>query len=143
MDAIQIPDYEDKKIIQLLERGLKEDGKKSVLFFCANSPGDSISHMAHLGLTISEEIVSIEIPCAGRLDPVYIWKSLEMGAEKVLILHCPSDGCKSYKGPEVAYNRIETIKEQLKEMGIDQKNIVLKAIGPSLGKELFDFLNKA
>ncbi len=143
MDAIQIPEYEDKKIVQLLERGLKEDGKKRVLFFCANSPGDSLSHMAHLGLTISEEIVSIEIPCVGRLDPVYIWKSLEMGAEKVFILHCPSDGCKSYKGPEVAYNRIESIEKQLKEMGIDQKNIVLKAIGPSLGKELFDFLNKA
>jgi len=58
------------------------------------------------------------VPCSGRIDPRYVLKAFEAGAEAVCVIACPTGHCKMLQGNLRAYRRIELAKEMLAEAGL-------------------------
>jgi F420-non-reducing hydrogenase iron-sulfur subunit len=59
------------------------------------------------------------VPCSGKIDPRYILKAFESGAEAVCVLACPSGHCKMMEGNLRAYRRIGLAREMLTEAGLN------------------------
>lgn len=106
------------------------NGKSGVyVYFCGNG-----EHGRELPSALAEfETKSgahIEaVPCTGRIDPRYVLKAFESGAEAVCVLACPTGHCKTLQGNLRAARRIELAREMLAEAGLkpDAAQIFLPA----------------
>ena len=61
----------------------------------------------------------IRIPCTGRMDPLFVAKSLIYGADGVLVSGCHPKDCHYGVGNLYARRRLEVLKQFLPFVGID------------------------
>jgi len=61
----------------------------------------------------------IRVPCSGRLDPFYIIKALQRGADGVLVSGCHPGDCHYISGNYVARRRFSILKRLLEYVGIE------------------------
>ena len=92
----------------------------------------------------------IRVMCSGRVDPVFILKALENGADGVLVCGCHIGDCHYITGNLKAEKRVETTKKLLEAIGIDQNRLRLEWISASEGgkfaavvKEFTEFLEQS
>jgi coenzyme F420-reducing hydrogenase delta subunit/ferredoxin-like protein FixX len=68
-----------------------------------------------------ENAVFLELPCAGRVDPLHVLEALYSGFDGVLIAACKKGECKLEKGNEKAENCISSLKRLLAQVNLDRK----------------------
>jgi len=61
----------------------------------------------------------IRVPCSGRLDPFYIIKALQRGADGVLVSGCHPGDCHYISGNYTARRRFAILESLLKYVGIE------------------------
>ena len=61
----------------------------------------------------------IRVPCSGRIDPLFIAKTLVSGADGVLVSGCHPRDCHYAEGNFYARRRLEVLKRFLPILGID------------------------
>jgi len=61
----------------------------------------------------------IRVPCSGRIDPLFIVKTLINGADGVLVSGCHPRDCHYAEGNFYARRRLEVLKRFLPILGID------------------------
>ena len=61
----------------------------------------------------------IRVPCSGRIDPLFIAKTLIAGADGVLVSGCHPRDCHYAEGNFYARRRLEVLKRFLPILGID------------------------
>lgn len=65
-----------------------------------------------------ENLKVVRVMCSGRTDPQFIIEAFNRGADGVLILGCPPDGCHYKGGNFEALKRIVFLKTVLVQFGI-------------------------
>lgn len=75
----------------------------------------------------------IRTMCSGRVDPSFIMKAFELGADGVLIGGCHPGDCHYTEGNYKALRRVHLLKKMLKSFGIDEKRLRLEWISASEG----------
>lgn len=75
----------------------------------------------------------IRVMCSGRIEPSYILRALELGADGVIITGCHLGDCHYIAGNEQAKKRVEMTTELLETMGIDPRRLRLEWISASEG----------
>ena len=75
----------------------------------------------------------IRVMCSGRVDPQFVLKALQEGADGVLIGGCHPGDCHYQEGNYKARRRIAILEETLKTMGFDQDRVMLRWISASEG----------
>ncbi len=75
----------------------------------------------------------IRVMCSGRVDPTFILKALEMGADGVLIAGCHPGDCHYMSGNYKAERRILLLKKVLEQLGIEKERIRLEWVSASEG----------
>ena len=75
----------------------------------------------------------IRVMCSGRVDPIYILKAFEYGADGVLVTGCHPGDCHYIDGNLRAKDRIDFLKECLKDVGIEPERLRLEWISASEG----------
>jgi len=80
--------------------------------------------------------------CSGGLNPSFILKALEAGADGVLICGCSPGDCHYREGNYKALRRITLLKKTLGQLGIEQERIQLHWVCASCGDEFVNFVNK-
>jgi F420-non-reducing hydrogenase iron-sulfur subunit len=88
-----------------------------VALMCENS-----AYAAFEGARGSVELKGVEavrLPCAGRAEAGHILKLLERGCGGVLVMGCPRDDCSFVKGNCRAERRVASIKQALREAGLN------------------------
>ena len=75
----------------------------------------------------------IRVMCSGRVDPTFILKALEMGADGVLIAGCHPGDCHYISGNYKAERRILLLKKVLEQLGIEKERIRLEWVSASEG----------
>ncbi|MHA1269255.1 MAG: hydrogenase iron-sulfur subunit [Candidatus Helarchaeota archaeon] len=75
----------------------------------------------------------IRVMCSGRVDPVFILKAFEYGADGVLVAGCHLGDCHYIDGNEMAKIRIKKTKEILEWIGINPKRLRLEWVSASEG----------
>lgn len=83
----------------------------------------------------------IRVPCTGRIDPIFIIKAFENGADGVLISGCHPGDCHYNAGNFHARRRWVFFKELLDYVGIDQTRLHFSWVSASEGKKWVDVVN--
>lgn len=75
----------------------------------------------------------IRIMCSGRLEPEFILRAFELGADGVLVAGCHLGECHYISGNERAKQRIAKTQELLDVLGVDSRRLRLEWISASEG----------
>ena len=83
----------------------------------------------------------IRVPCTGRIDPVFIIKAFENGADGVLISGCHPGDCHYNAGNLHARRRWILFKNLLDFIGIDSSRLHFSWVSASEGKKWVDVVD--
>ena len=75
----------------------------------------------------------IRVMCSGRIEPEFILKGLELGADGVLICGCHIGDCHYMSGNVEAEKRMKMTEEVLDKLGLGRKRMRLEWISASEG----------
>ena len=86
---------------------------------------------------------AIRVMCSGRVEPAFVIKAFQEGADGVIIAGChvPSD-CHYTNGNYKALARYETFLPLLEELGIDKERLQLHWISASEGEKFAKVMNE-
>jgi F420-non-reducing hydrogenase iron-sulfur subunit len=76
----------------------------------------------------------IRVPCSGRIDPLFIVRSLLNGADGVLVSGCHPRDCHYSEGNYYARRRLELLKRFLPITGIDERRFEYTWVSASEGQ---------
>lgn len=65
----------------------------------------------------------IRVPCSGRINPLFIIKGLQMGADGVLVSGCHPGDCHYQTGNYLARRKSATLKRLLDFVGIEEGRV--------------------
>ncbi len=77
----------------------------------------------------------IRVMCSGRVEPTFILKSFEEGADGVLICGCHPGDCHYHEGNYKCLRRFLLLEKFIKQMGIQPERLRLEWISASEGME--------
>jgi F420-non-reducing hydrogenase iron-sulfur subunit len=76
----------------------------------------------------------IRVPCSGRVDPFFILKALQSGADGVLISGCHPGDCHYLTGNYVARRRFAMLNDLLEFAGIDPGRVSFSWVSAAEGE---------
>jgi coenzyme F420-reducing hydrogenase delta subunit len=116
---------------------------KIILFYCSNSINpDEIIKASIKDKDI--EIRVISLPCSGKVDLLYLLKSIETGADGAFLITCAEGDCQNLEGNLRAKKRADAVNSILKEAGLGKERIIVipateKADSDYIFKEIIKF----
>jgi coenzyme F420-reducing hydrogenase delta subunit len=75
-----------------------------------------------------EGVQIVETPCSGKVDPIYLLKAFEKGADAVVVLACDQRLCATLEGAKRIHKRVERTRTLLAEAGVDPERLVLRVV---------------
>lgn len=84
----------------------------------------------------------IRVMCSGRVDPMFIFKALQVGADGVIVMGCHIGDCHYLEGNYEALNKFAMTKKFLEHIGFDNRihlEWVSASEGTRYGKVVTDF----
>jgi F420-non-reducing hydrogenase iron-sulfur subunit len=84
----------------------------------------------------------IRVPCSGRVNPLYILKALQNGADGVLVSGCHPGDCHYISGNLVARRKFALIKRLAEYVGIEPQRIQFSWVSASEGQRFAALINK-
>jgi coenzyme F420-reducing hydrogenase delta subunit len=118
---------------------------KTYIFYCSNSVDQNQLTSACSGLD-GIDVKTIELPCSGKVDTLYLVKAFETGADGVVIVTCKQNECRHLEGNLRAQKRAEAVESLLEEVGMGKGRmavIILKEDGIERAlTEIKDFFDR-
>lgn len=75
----------------------------------------------------------IRVPCSGRVDPLFVLKSFERGADVVLVSGCHPGDCHYTSGNYHARRKLQAFRELLEFVGIDPRRFKMSWVSAAEG----------
>jgi coenzyme F420-reducing hydrogenase delta subunit/Na+-translocating ferredoxin:NAD+ oxidoreductase RNF subunit RnfB len=114
--ALDLDHWERDRILALIPQLLKEmKPPKIVVFRC------QWSVYPPLNGDMSPNIRTIELPCAGRVEAIYVLEALQNGADGVMVVACSEQDCKQEGVSAKAEHVVARIKERLDQIGLGER----------------------
>ena len=83
----------------------------------------------------------IRVMCSGRVEPAFILKALQAGADGVLVLGCHPGDCHYDDGNYKAMRRMALLNRLLKQLGIEKERVYLDWVSASEGNRFVSIVN--
>jgi F420-non-reducing hydrogenase iron-sulfur subunit len=83
----------------------------------------------------------IRVPCSGRVEPYFVLKALELGADGVLVLGCHPGDCHYSEGNYKTARRFELLKTMMAQFGIEEDRVRLDWVSASEGNRYVTIVN--
>lgn len=124
--------------------------KPNIVAFLCNWCGYAGADLAGVSrFQYPTSIKIIRVMCSGRVDPVFILRAFENGADGVLVCGCHINDCHYLSGNLKAEKRVEKTKQLLKTIGLNPDRLRLEWVSAAEGakfasvvKDFTDFLDK-
>jgi coenzyme F420-reducing hydrogenase delta subunit len=100
--------------------------------YCAYTAADMAGSMR---LRYPSDIKIIRVPCTGKVDPLYVMRALQEGADGVLIAGCLEGDCHFKNGNVKAMQRTTYLKKILNEIGIEEERVSMVMMSAGMGKQ--------
>jgi len=84
---------------------------------------------------------AIRVMCSGRVEPAFILRAFELGADGVLVLGCHPGDCHYAEGNYKALRRMELLKRMLPQLGIEEDRFRLDWVSASEGDRFSHVVN--
>ena len=85
-------------------------------------------------ITYPPNIRIIRVPCSGRIDPLLVVKSFQLGADGVLIAGCHPGDCHYVEGNYYTRRRFALLRPFLDYLGIEKERFRIEWVSASEGK---------
>ncbi len=82
-------------------------------------------------LKSSPNVRILRVMCSGRVDPSFVFRAFQLGADGVLIAGCHPGDCHYQEGNFKALRRVLLLKRMLREFGVDERRLRLEWISAS------------
>jgi F420-non-reducing hydrogenase iron-sulfur subunit len=118
------------------EKNKGENGfEPKIVGFCCNWCSYAAADLAGISrLKYPPNIRIIRVPCTGKVDPLYILKAFELGADGVFIAGCMEGECHYLTGNFYARDRVERLKRDLEKVGFGGR-LEMFFMSAAMGKE--------
>jgi F420-non-reducing hydrogenase iron-sulfur subunit len=85
----------------------------------------------------------IRVMCSGRVDPSFVLKSLNNGADGVIVTGCHIGDCHYISGNEYTKDRFERLfKIIINQLGVNEKRVRLEWVSASEGKRFAEVITE-
>ncbi len=104
-----------------------------VAFLCnwCSYAGADLAGMSRLAYPAAIKIV--RVPCSGRVDPMFVIKSFEQGADLVLVSGCHPGDCHYTSGNYHARRKLLAFRELMTVLGIDPRRFKISWVSAAEG----------
>jgi len=100
------------------------DFDPKIVAFCCNFCAFAAADLAGtIRLQYSPNVRIIRLPCTGKLDPLYVLKAFEDGADGVFVAGCLEGQCHFIDGNIRAKKRVAYVKRLLAEVGVEPERV--------------------
>jgi quinone-modifying oxidoreductase subunit QmoB len=140
-EAIELSGFEKPVFFERLFSGKPVDGTgeypRTTGFVCQRS-ADLVRRYLDEGNRAFAAVRWIEVPCAGTLRSQYVLETLARreGADRVLVVSCHRDNCRSGDGTIRAVNMVQQVKGLLKTLAMDERLVEHISLAPNEGERL-------
>lgn len=120
--------------------------KPNIVAFCCNWCSYAGADLAGTNrLEYPANVKIIRVPCSGRLNPLFILRAYQRGADGVIICGCHPGDCHYTTGNYYARRRLASLFSLLDYMGIEKNRThvdwVSAAEGARFGKVMNEFVS--
>ncbi len=84
----------------------------------------------------------VRVMCSGRVEPTFVLKALEKGADGVLILGCHPGDCHYSEGNYKTIRRFPLLKKMLSQLGVEDERVRLEWVSASEGDHFAAIVNE-
>ena len=84
----------------------------------------------------------IRVPCSGRINPIFIVKALQEGADGVLVSGCHPGDCHYLSGNLVARRKFALLKSFCEFIGIEPERVQFSWVSASEGNLFADLMDR-
>lgn len=129
--AITVPDFSYDEMVSRLGAGgwldARYDDPKLAVFLC------NWSLRADEDVALQDQfppnVQVVNVPCSGRVDPLFVLFALKQGADGVLVIGCQPGECHYKEGNLVESGRLSLLKSVMDEMGADVRRVRFGRLG--------------
>ena len=109
-------------------------GPQIVGFLCrwCSYPGADLAGTSRLAYSPSLRV--IRVPCSGRVDPLFVLKAFQEGADGVMVLGCHPGDCHYLEGNYYARRRYALMHRLLEYVGIEKDRLLVDWVSAAEGK---------
>ena len=83
----------------------------------------------------------IRVMCSGRVEPTFILKSFQLGADGVLVLGCHAGDCHYVEGNYKTLRRMALLEKMLPQLGIEADRVRLDWVSASEGDRFVSIID--
>jgi coenzyme F420-reducing hydrogenase delta subunit len=94
-------------------------------------------------LQMAPNVRIIRLPCTGRIDPLFVIKAFERGADGVIVSGCHPADCHYNAGNYHARRRFALVRELIEFVGVDPRRVTFSWVSASEGNKWRDVVNRA
>jgi len=125
-------------------KDVKEGFTPEILVFCCNwcsYAGADLAGVSRFQYPPNMRIV--RVMCSGRVEPSFVLKALNNGADGVLITGCHIGDCHYISGNEYTRDRFKRLHEIIiQQLGVNGKRVRLEWVSASEGKQFADLITE-
>ena len=114
--ALDLENWERDRILNLIPQLLAEMKPPKILVFRCQW-----AVYPPLNGDMSPNLGTIELPCAGRVEALYVLEALQKGADGVMVVACSEDDCKQERVSAKAEHVVAQIKARLDQIGLGDR----------------------
>ena len=93
-------------------------------------------------LKFAPNVKIIRVPCSTRVEPDFVLKAFQSGADGVLILGCHPGDCHYIEGNYKTMRRVPLLKKMLTQFGIEDGRVRLDWVSASEGEKYATVVNE-
>jgi len=114
-----------------------------IIAFCCDQSGYAAADMAGtLKLKFPKNVEIVRVPCAGRIETIYLLKALEKSADGVLIFACYEENCQFLWGNLRAKGRLSYAHRMLEKIGLEKERLEICHLATNSGVKLAETLHR-
>ncbi len=80
--------------------------------------------------------------CSGRVDPSFVLKAFQLGADGVVVMGCHLGDCHYQEGNYKTIRRIPFLRRLVEQFGIDRRRLRLEWVSASEGDRFAEVVNQ-
>ena len=115
---------------------------KIMAFVCNWCSYGGADNAGGMRLKYPPEVRLVRLMCSGRIDPMFIIKAFERGADGVIVSGCHPGDCHYTAGNYHARRRFAVFREILDFMGIDPRRVTFSWVSASEGQKWSEVVNE-
>lgn len=120
-----------------------DDFEPKIIAFCCNWCSYAGADLAGVSrFQYPPNVIIIRIMCSGRVEPYFILRAFEVGADGVLVMGCHLGDCHYIEGNKKAEVRMKVVSNLLDIIGIGSKRFRLEWVSASEGQRFAEIIRE-